>query len=178
MRKIIYYVATSLDGFIAGPANDISLFVSQGEGVQRYLADLKEFDTVIMGRKTYEFGYDFGLQPGQPAYPHMQHYIFSNNLELPGSNDQVRVVPPDIEIIKELKAQTGSKIYLCGGGYFAGWLLNHQMIDELKIKLNPIILADGVRLFERSVVSCRLREIEAESYSDGLHFKHYSIEYL
>jgi dihydrofolate reductase len=57
MRKIIYYVACSLDGFIAGEQEDISGFVSGGNGVDKYLSDLAAFDTVIMGRNTYEFGY-------------------------------------------------------------------------------------------------------------------------
>ena len=77
MKKIIYYVAVSLDGFISGPNEDISKFASHGAGVDKYLEDLKEFKTVIMGRKTYEFGYKFGLVPGQPAYGHMEHFIFS-----------------------------------------------------------------------------------------------------
>jgi len=48
----------------------------------KYQADLLNFGTVIMGRKTYKFGYQFGLEPGQPAYIHMKHYIFSENLEI------------------------------------------------------------------------------------------------
>ena len=63
MRNITYYVATSIDGYIEGPDGDISGFVAQGAGVSQYLADLKEFDTVIMGRNTYEFGYAYGLKP-------------------------------------------------------------------------------------------------------------------
>ena len=78
MRNIVYYVAVSLDGFIAGPDGDITGFVAGGSGIDQYLKDLKAFDTVIMGRKTYEFGYKFGLKPGEPAYPHTKHYIFSN----------------------------------------------------------------------------------------------------
>jgi dihydrofolate reductase len=62
-RKIVYYVASSLDGYISGINDDISGFVATGNGVERYLADLAEFDTVIMGKNTYEFGYKFGLQP-------------------------------------------------------------------------------------------------------------------
>lgn len=69
MRKIVYYVAGSLDGYISGPNADISGFVGTGSGGDKYLADLSNFDTVIMGRHTYEFGYKFGVQPGQPAYP-------------------------------------------------------------------------------------------------------------
>lgn len=61
MRRIVYYVATSLDGFISGPDEDVSGFANEGNGVTKYLADLADYDTVIMGRKTYEFGYRFGL---------------------------------------------------------------------------------------------------------------------
>ena len=50
----------SLDGFIVGPEDDISGFTADGAGIDHYLEDLKDFDTVIMGRKTYEFGYKFG----------------------------------------------------------------------------------------------------------------------
>lgn len=54
MPKIIYYVASSLDGFIAGPNDNISYFVAGGKGVEKYLSDLQKFKTVIMGRRTYE----------------------------------------------------------------------------------------------------------------------------
>ncbi|MEZ4850282.1 MAG: hypothetical protein R3B93_17040 [Bacteroidia bacterium] len=93
-RKIIYYVAASIDGFISGPGDDISGFVADGNGVEKYLADLQEFDTVIMGRKTYEFGYKYGLKPGQPAYPHMEHYIFSRTLKLENAHEKIHIHPP------------------------------------------------------------------------------------
>ncbi|WP_373518949.1 dihydrofolate reductase family protein [Pricia sp.] len=88
MKRIIYYVATSIDGFIAGPKDDASGFTATGEGVARYLEDLKDFKTVIMGRRTYEFGYKYGLEPGQPAYSHMQHYIFSKTLKFKDQSNQ------------------------------------------------------------------------------------------
>lgn len=93
MRKIVYYVASSIDRFISGPNGDISTFVGEGTGVTKYLADLKEYDTVIMGKNTYEFGYQFGLKPNQPAYPHMTHYIFSNRLKLENPDPLVHVCP-------------------------------------------------------------------------------------
>jgi dihydrofolate reductase len=147
MRKIVYYAATSLDGFISGINDDISGFVGEGNGVAKYLADLSTFDTVIMGKNTYEFGYKFGLKPGQLAYPHMQHYIFSNSLKFDNPDPKLHIRPIELEEIGKLKRETGSDIYLCGGGKFAGWLLDNGQIDMLKIKLNPIILGEGVRLF-------------------------------
>src|SRR5690349_8695871 len=133
MRKIVYYAATSLDGFICGPNEDISGFVGEGNGVTRYFEDLGAYDTVIMGRNTYEFGYKFGLKPGQKAYQHMTHYIFSNTLQLEKADPNVHVCPIELEKIEKLKAETGTDIYLCGGGAFAGWLLDNDLIEVLKI---------------------------------------------
>ena len=65
---------------------NIDGYVAEGNGLDKYLNDLKDFDTVIMGRNTDEFGYRFGLQPGRLAYPHMDHYIFSNSLVIENSH--------------------------------------------------------------------------------------------
>ena len=167
MRKIVYYVATSLDGYISGKGGDISKFAMEGEMVEQYQYDLEFFETVIMGSKTYEFGYQYGLKAGQPAYPHMEHFVFSNTLELENAHGQVKVVPMDLNIIRELKCEIGSDIYLCGGGMFAGWLMENGMIDELKLKVNPIILGDGVRLFGDYEGSTQLKVTSNKSYSGG-----------
>ncbi|MCG2460343.1 dihydrofolate reductase family protein [Flavobacteriaceae bacterium F89] len=177
MKKIIYYVATSVDGFISGPDEDISGFMATGDGVARYLADLKNFKTVIMGRKTYEFGYNYGLKPGQPAYPHMRHYIFSKTLRFEDRSPQITICGMDIEIIKDLKKKSKTDIYLCGGGQFAGWLLENEMIDVLKIKLNPLILGDGIRIFGASSKPFQLRLMESEMFDDGLSIITYRIQY-
>jgi len=126
MRNIVYYVATSLDGFISGPDGDISGFKSAGNGVDQYLNDLQQYDTVIMGRNTYEFGYKFGLKPGELAYPHMKHYVFSDKLEFENKDNSLHITKLNMENIHHLRSQKGSDIYLCGGGQFAGWLLENK----------------------------------------------------
>ena len=173
MKKIVYYVAISLDGYISGKDGDISQFAQQGDGVDQYLADLKDFKTVIMGKNTYEFGYQFGLPPGQPAYPHMQHHIFSSSISFENASDQVHVEAMDIERVKEIRAQSPTDVYLCGGGQFAGWLLENDLIDVLKVKLNPIVLGEGVRLFGDNPTKANWQLVEKESYSDGLQFLTY-----
>ena len=178
MRKIVYYVASSIDGFISGLNDDISGFVGTGNGVDKYLADLANFDTVIMGRNTYEFGYKYGLQPGQPAYPHMKHYIFTDNLKLENLSTQVEVKNLDLTEIDKLKMHEGTDIYLCGGGQFAGWLLDNKKIDTLKLKLNPLILGQGIKLFGNSNSNYNLELLETADYENGLQIMTYNIIYL
>ena len=177
MRNIVYYVASSIDGFISRPDQSIEGFVGESEGVVKYLEDLRNFDTVIMGRRTYEFGYRYGLQPGQPAYPHMQHYIFSGSLNFDSHHNNVHVCVPDLDIIKKLKEDRGTDIYLCGGGDFAGWLLDNEQIDILKLKLNPLILGRGIRLFGNSTKDVQTEVIESILYDQGLQVITYKIKY-
>ena len=177
MRKVVYYVAISLDGFIAGVDDDISGFVHQNELVEKYQSDLKGFDTVIMGRRTYEFGYKFGLEPGHPAYPHMRHYLFSKTLHFENHHRQITVCDLDLDIVKGLRKEVGTDIYLCGGGRFAGWLLNQQMIDVLKIKLNPFLMGRGIPLFSEVRKQHALRLTQSETFPDGFFIKTYDIVY-
>ncbi len=176
MPKIVYYVASSLDGYIAGPNEDISLFVGEGDGVTQYLNDLKEFETVIMGRNTYEFGYKFGLRPGQPAYPHMSHHIFSNSLHFEEQHPQVHIEIPSLERVKEIRDHSPTDVYLCGGGLFAGWLLDHGLVDRLKLKINPIILGRGIPLFGGSKTSMGFELKDSTRYENGLQIATYDLK--
>jgi dihydrofolate reductase len=177
MRKIIYYVAMSLDGYIVGPNDNTDGFVSEGSGVNKYLSDLKAFDTVIMGRNTYEFGFKYGIVPGQPAYGHMDHYIFSNSASYENLHHKVHIVPRDISFVRELKKRAGSDIYLCGGSIFAGWLLEQQLVDELQVKLNPVLLGDGLPLFSSTAQQLKLDLNDVQEYDHGLVITNYKINY-
>lgn len=173
MSKIIYYVACSLVGYIAGVDDDISQFFPSGEGVDQYLSDLQSFETVIMGRRTYEFGYQFGLKPGEPAYPHMQHYIFSETLRFDSASDSVHVVELSKPKILEIRNSSTTDVYLCGGGEFAGWLLDHDQIDELWIKLNPILIGDGTTLFGSSKKQTNWVLFDSKTFDEGLQINKY-----
>ncbi len=180
MRAIIYHVATSLDGFIAHPDGSTQGFVESGEHVTDYLNQLKDYDTTIMGRKTYEYGYEFGLSPGQPAYPHMRHYIVSDHLNFDDQHDQVHLIRKNelLKTIHSLKAEIGSPIYLCGGGQLAKTLLEQQLIDELIIKLNPVLFGSGIHLFDGSCCRFELKELQKVSYDNGVQMLHYAMSYV
>ncbi len=177
MKNIVYYVATSIDGFISGVEDDISGFVGEGNGVEKYLNDLKEFETVIMGRKTYEFGYKYGLEPGKLAYPHMDHFIFSKTLSFDNPDPKLVVKDIDLQEVIKIRDQSKTDVYLCGGGDFAGWLLDHELIDILKVKVNPLILGRGVKIFGDSKKSHKMNLIDSNKYENGLLFKTYEIKY-
>jgi dihydrofolate reductase len=178
MRKISYHVAATLDHYIAQEDGSANGFPAEGDHVTEYLAGLQDYDTVIMGRHTYEFGYQYGIEPGQPAYPHMQHYLFSKSLQFDKPSDQVAVIKDDqLGFVRTLKKGEGSPIYLCGGGEFAGWLLDHELIDELKIKLNPVIFGSGIPLFGDSQKAVKLQLTASKTYESGVLLLTYDVLY-
>lgn len=168
MRSIIYDVAVSLDGFVAGPAGDVSAFPFDGAHVEAYQARLVGYDTVLMGRRTYEFGYAWGLKPGQRAYPHMEHHIVSSTLVL-GEDSEVTVHPgPPESTARSLKNGEGGPVYLCGGGELAGALANAGLIDELCLKVIPITIGAGIRLFEGLTVPVAWENTSSVLHDNGV----------
>lgn len=175
MRRIVYYAACSLDGYIAGRNGDISMFVKKGSVSEHYRRELENFDTVIMCRQTYEFGYGYGLRPGQPTCENMKHFIFSNSLAFENPHPDVNVLAPTPENILSLKSAEGRDIYLCGGGPFAGWLLESGVIDVLKLRINPVILGGGAPLFGMSSIAARMELAESVTCDYGVQINEYHL---
>jgi len=168
MQPVIYDVAVSMDGFIAGPHGDISRFAHEGPVVDDYAARLRTYSTAIMGRATYEFGYRHGLQPGRNPYPWMRTIVVSTALDLP-AKAEVEVVRarPD-EFVRSLKAHAKAPIYLCGGGVFAASMMEAGLIDRIRLKRAPILLGGGASLFGPiSGPMPYLRLDDQRDYGDG-----------
>jgi dihydrofolate reductase len=177
MHKLVYDVAMTLDNFVAHEDGSTDGFLADGEHVPDYLARLAAYDTVVMGRKTYEYGYPFGLVPGKRAYPHMRHFIFSKTLRF-GPEAEVEVVAGDeAERVRRLKEEEGTDIYLCGGGAFAGFLLDRELIDQVVIKLNPVVFGRGIRLFGGSSKKVRLDLLSSKAYGNGVLLVRYDVKY-
>ena len=176
MRKVVYDVAVTADGFISHEDGSVDGFLMQGEHVADYAERLKGYGAVVMGRKTYEWGYPFGLVPGKRAYPHMAHYIFSKTLRF-GEGAEVEVVGRDeIAVLERLKEGDGPDIYLCGGGAFAGFLLDHDLVDRLVLKVNPIVFGHGIRLFGDSTRKVELALLSSTSYANGVSLLRYDVK--
>lgn len=177
MRKLVYHVSTTLDNFICHEDGSIHGFLTEGDHIPDYLDSLKNYDTVVMGKATYEFGYPYGLTPGQPAYSSMRNYIFSKTLQIGGAMDsRVNIIRNDaVNFIRKLKNENGTSIYLCGGGTFAASLLDHQLIDSIIIKLNPVLIGKGIRLFENSQKQVTLSLLEIKQYGSGVLLLTYAV---
>lgn len=175
MHPVIYDVAVSVDGFIAGPDGDISGFAHEGTVVEDYLARLADYAVAIMGRATYEVGYRFGLEPGQNPYPHMRTVVFSDRLQIdrPCAVEVMR--RPDVSLIDAIRTKAGGPVYLTGGGRFAAWLLAARQIDVLRVKRAPILLGQGVPLFSAVPAGTQLLCQSTRPYDNGYMFQEYRI---
>ena len=176
-RQLDYYIATSADGFIAEVDGGLSGFMMDAQYTSDYMKSLLNYDTVLMGKHTYEVGYQFGIEPGQPSptYGHMMQYVFSQSME-PYHNERLQVIRDDpAQFVKTLKNSEGNRIYLCGGGRLAGYLLDHQLIDELILKVNPVVFGTGISLFAGFSGQIKLNLLDTKLYSDGNIITRYQI---
>lgn len=162
MRKLVYFVGMSLDGYIAAPDGDISFYPLPADFIewlgQEYPETLpthvrphfgvaadapnQKFDTLVMGRGTYEPGLAIGVTS---PYGHMREYVVSSTL---GRIDDpaVELVEQDpVALVRQLKQQAGLDIWLAGGGKLAAALLDE--IDELVIKSYPVVAGAGIPAF-------------------------------
>jgi dihydrofolate reductase len=180
MKKIVYHIATTVDNFIARPDGNTDGFLDRGEHIPDFLESLNRYDIVLMGGKTYEYGFQFGLKPGEQSYrdfADLKHYIFSKSMNFSTSEKVQLVRENELEAIAEIKQISQKKIWLCGGGKFAGFLLEHELIDELLLKVNPVVFGNGIELFGNSKKSIDLALIDSKIYRSGVILSHYQINY-
>ncbi|MHA7304091.1 dihydrofolate reductase family protein [Arthrobacter sp. TMN-49] len=171
MRELVYFVATSIDGFIADPAGDFSRFPVHPETLASLFAQYPEtcpghlrealgvtgmprrFDTVLLGRRSHAPALEAGLTDG--AYPHLRQIVVTHQ-DLPKS-PHVEIMGGDIAArVTELKDEPGLDIWLCGGGELATQLVD--LIDEIQLKINPVLLVSGIPLFSDGT---RPRDLQA-----------------
>lgn len=176
MRKIIYHIATTLDGYIAHADNTTGGFSFDGPHVTAYMQHLQQYDTVIMGKNTYEAGYQFGLKPGEAPYPWMKNFVFSKSADFEILHADKLFVIRDgwREAIEKLRSSEGTDIYLCGGGIFASFLLAVGLIDRLRLKVSPLIFGTGKKLFETASAMSEFKLDNITQYGGDVFLADYS----
>ncbi|MEG9224565.1 dihydrofolate reductase family protein [Aeromicrobium sp. Sec7.5] len=186
MRELTYYVAVSLDGFIAGPDRDVSQYLYEGDHIEMIVREYRDtlpkvgldalgltatgdrFDTSLMGWTTYASGFTHTRDP----YPHTRQIVFSRSHgqdEAPANLTVTDASP--VEVVRELKAEEGAGIWLCGGGDLAGQLVDE--VDRLVLKVNPVVLGAGTPLFG-GVTGARPWSLEVSTpYESGVVVNEY-----
>ncbi|CAL9297187.1 dihydrofolate reductase family protein [Streptomyces olindensis] len=191
MRKLTYFIACSLDGFIGDPGGDASAMLpfvdeeffaflkaeypetipTQGRRATG-IDDLenKRFDTIIQGRASY----DLALKEGVTSpYAHLREYVASRTLrESPDPN--VEIIADDlVDKVRQLKGEDGEfGIYLCGGSRLAGELLDQ--IDELVIKSYPLVYGTGMPMFGSGFAVSEFALESARTFGNGVLVRTYS----
>jgi dihydrofolate reductase len=181
VRQLTYFIATTLDGRIAAPDGSADVFPVD----PAYLAALAQdwgdafptafhtavgtqaprtrFDTVVMGRGTFEPALAAGVSD---PYAHLDTYVYSSSLD-PAGLPEVHVVNADaIAHVRELKAGDGGGIWLCGGGRLSATLVGE--IDRLVVKLNPVTVGQGRALFEGPFAPERWRLVSTRTFDLGV----------
>ena len=166
MRKVILYIATTLDHFIAGPNHELDwLFSPEEFNTEEFIATV---DTVLLGRKTYEVMLSFG----QTHYEGMQNFVFSKTLS---AQPFVEIVDkPIIDFVSQLKKTEGKTIWLVGGSEINTALMTAGLIDELILTVHPIYLGKGIPLFKPFEQNIKLTLLSSEPNPNGAVTLHYA----
>jgi dihydrofolate reductase len=172
MRTVTYGGATSLDMFIAGPNESVD-WLHWSDDVQQIMADYwATIDTLLMGRKTYEFGLKSGGGGGE--LPGVASYVFSRTLkEAKGA----AVVSEDAGgFVRALKAKPGKGIMVMGGGELARSLFEADVIDEVGVNIHPVLLGGGVPLVPGLARPVNLELISTKPIQGGCVYALYRVK--
>jgi dihydrofolate reductase len=138
MRRLRYLVATSLDGYIAGPNGEFDWIIMDPE--IDFDALYRQFDTILMGRRTFEVA-------GGGSMPGTKVYVFSRTLK-PEDHPKTQIVSENSEsFVASLKTKPGKDIWLFGGGLLFRSLLAAGLVDSVEVGVMPILLGGGISLF-------------------------------
>ncbi len=164
MRKLKLYIASSLDGYIAGPNGEIDWLEAGGDtdyGYQQFYASI---DTTLMGNTTYKLALTFDKFP----YSDKANYVFTRGCPPPDAA-HVRFVSGDIAaFVRSLKGKPGKDIWLVGGGQVNTAMLNEGLIDEIILTVFPLVLGVGIPLFAPGASRTCLKTVGCRSYETGL----------
>ena len=173
MRILSIYIATSLDGYIAKPNDDLGflkLVEKEGEdyGYAKFTATI---DTIILGRKTY----DWVLKEVGPShYDNGERNVYVITItKRPGIGKTTFYTGDITELVQQLKSGNGKNIYCDGGAEIINELLKNDLIDEMVISIIPVLVGNGTRLFQDGRPEQQLELVHTKTFETGLVQLHY-----
>jgi dihydrofolate reductase len=171
--RVRYRVAMSLDGYISGPRGEIDWIVQ--DPAMDFGAVFAQFDTFLMGRRTFELT----LQPGSPPFPRgSKVFVVSRTLQ-PADHPTVTVLTEvSPTSLAKVRAVAGKDVWLFGGGELFRSLLDQRLVDTVEVAIMPVVLGGGVPLAAHSGRSGRLRLTAHKIYDSGIVSLEYAVEAL
>jgi dihydrofolate reductase len=173
MRKIFLFMMVSVDGFFEGKGHDLSWHNTDEEFVQFAVEQLEQIDTILFGRVTYEIMAEFWpSEEAKKADPETARLmtstpkiVFSHNEMKPEWNNTTWM--QNIEGLKTLKEQEGKDLAVFGSNNLCVSLLRTNLLDEVRVMVNPVVIGQGHTLFTGLNEKLRLRLLEAREFGNG-----------
>lgn len=173
MRILSLFIAASLDGYIAKPNDDLSFLKrveKEGEDYG-YAAFTSTIDTIILGRKTYDWVLG---KIGASHYDNGDRAVYVITRTARPAVGKTKFYTGDLsELVRELKGKSGKNIYCDGGAEIIDELLKNDLIDELIISVIPVLLGNGTRLFKDGRPEQELELVNTKTFDTGLIQLHY-----
>jgi dihydrofolate reductase len=172
MRRIRYQVATSLDGYIAGPKGEADWIIMDPDIDFRAL--YAQFDTVLIGRRTFEV-----MARGKKkasAMPGMKTFVFSRTLRQRDYPKVTLVAENAEETVSALRAESGKDIWLFGGGLLFRNLLDAGLVDTVEVAVIPVLLGGGIPLFPPPAKAAKLKLTAHRVYKTGIVALEYAVK--
>ena len=164
MRKVVYGVGISLDGYIARPDGSVDfLFMPKDYSMAPFF---KRCDTALLGRKTYEAG--LKMSGGKLNGYGMKCYIFSRTLGEVGHEDFTVVKEAPKPFIEAFRKKKGKDIWLMGGGELTRTFLQQDLVDEVYLGVVPTLIGEGIPAFPSGFPQREFKLAENRTYSRGL----------
>lgn len=177
MKKIVLFIAMSLDGYIADCNGGVSWLTGQGDNVENmdsYSNFVKDIDTVIMGWNTYH-QIVTELSPDEWVYGDFTSYVITHHKC--DSSDQIYFTEESpADLVKRLRMKDGKDIWICGGASIVQQFMREKLIDKYYISVIPTILGKGIRLFGEAEEEQKLKLVQTQSY-DGITDLVYELRY-
>ncbi len=168
MRKIILFIASSLDGYIARENGGIDWLPD--DTASGYDDFIKSVDTVIMGKKTYEQILTFGDYP----YGNKKSYVFTRDDKC-HKVQNVEFAHDADKLVNAIRSESGTDIWLVGGAETVSIFANLGLVDEIRLSVIPVILGKGIPLFKNIKKEMNLQLIKTTEY-DVLVEMHYKVK--
>lgn len=170
LRKLVLYIATSLDGYIATEDHNLDwLFEVEGEGDNGFSKFYDTVDTFLIGKTTYDWimNQENGIFP----YKGKECYVFTKTQK--NDNEYVKFINEDIvQFVNNLKNNNGKNIWIVGGGELLHAFMKEKLVDELVITIAPILLGKGIQLFRSNEFQTHLSLNSIKRYNQFVELQY------